>query len=77
MTDYAMPCTCVQGLLRHTLMTQMAGDPRMRTQGVHAPALEPGSAALRVAKRIVPSSIPLAFKLASVPLELSEELKRC
>lgn len=34
-------------------MTQMAGDPRMHTQGVHVPALEPGSAALRVIKRII------------------------
>lgn len=47
-----MPCTCVPGLLHQTQMAQTAGDPRMRTQGVHAPALEPGSSALQVAKRI-------------------------
>lgn len=52
MTGDATPYTCVRELLRQTLMTQMAGDPLMRTQGLHAPALEPGSAALRVARRI-------------------------
>ena len=33
-------------------MTQMVGNTRMRTQGVHVPALEPGSADLGVVKRI-------------------------
>lgn len=51
MTGEAKPCACVQGLLRQTLMTQMAGDSRMRTQGLHAPASDPGSAALQAARR--------------------------
>lgn len=44
---------------------KMAGDPRMRTQGVHAPALEHGSAALRVAKRITETMLKGAQGLST------------
>lgn len=49
MKGNAMPCACIRGLLSQMLMMQMAGDPCMCT---HAPASDPGSAALLVAKSI-------------------------
>lgn len=66
MTGDAMPCACVvgagRGLLRQTLMSQMAGNLRMCTYGIHALASEPGSVALWVTKRITEGVNEAAFQ---------------